>query len=90
MHNYAGKLLKEFRESNKFTQKSLAKAMGYSIPQFISLMENGRSRIPSNVAKFVVRECVLSKNYALAKKFYKAINADMISGFWGGDGFNNI
>ncbi len=31
------------------TQKELAIKLGYDIPQFISLMENGHSKIPLNI-----------------------------------------
>ena len=48
-HNHLGKVVKEYRIKADLTQKDLAEKLGYSIPQFISLMENGHSKIPLNV-----------------------------------------
>lgn len=44
-----GQLIKEYRLRSGFTQAELATKLGYSIPQFISLMENGHSKIPLEV-----------------------------------------
>lgn len=44
-----GQLIKDCRVKAKMTQKDLATELGYHIPQFISLMENGHSKIPLNV-----------------------------------------
>ena len=44
-----GDVIKGFRFKADLTQKELAEKLGYSIPQFISLMENGHSKIPMNV-----------------------------------------
>jgi transcriptional regulator with XRE-family HTH domain len=44
-----GELIKEYRIKAGFTQMELAEKLNYSIPQFISLMENGHSKIPLNV-----------------------------------------
>lgn len=44
-----GQLVKEYRLKAGLTQIELANKLGYSIPQFVSLMENGHSKIPLNV-----------------------------------------
>ncbi len=44
-----GALVKEYRLKSGMTQIELANKLNYSIPQFISLMENGHSKIPLNV-----------------------------------------
>ena len=44
-----GSLIKEYRLKASMTQLDLATKLNYSIPQFISLMENGHSKIPLNV-----------------------------------------
>jgi transcriptional regulator with XRE-family HTH domain len=48
-NKHLGQVIKEFRSKANFTQKDLAEKLGYNIPQFISLMENGHSKIPLNV-----------------------------------------
>lgn len=44
-----GKIIKEYRTSAGMTQLELAKKLGYEIPQFISLIENGHSKVPLNI-----------------------------------------
>lgn len=44
-----GLMIKEHRLKHGLTQAELAEKLGYSIPQFISLMENGHSKIPLDV-----------------------------------------
>lgn len=46
---HLGALIKEYRLKAGMTQLELANKLNYSIPQFISLMENGHSKIPLNV-----------------------------------------
>lgn len=41
-----GQLIKSYRIKSDLTQKDLAEKIGYDIPQFISLMENGHAKIP--------------------------------------------
>ncbi len=48
-YKHLGQVIKEFRVKADLTQKDLAEKLGYSIPQFISLMENGHSKIPLNI-----------------------------------------
>ncbi|MBC7420045.1 MAG: helix-turn-helix transcriptional regulator [Bdellovibrio sp.] len=48
-YKHLGQVIKEFRVKADLTQKELATKLGYSIPQFISLMENGHSKIPLNI-----------------------------------------
>lgn len=45
-----GQLIKQARNKKKLRQIDLAEKLGYEIPQFISLMENGHSKVPKNVA----------------------------------------
>lgn len=48
-HSHLGALVKEYRLKAGLTQSQLATKLNYSIPQFVSLMENGHSKIPLNV-----------------------------------------
>ena len=43
-----GSLVKEYRIKANLTQVELAHKLNYDIPQFVSLMENGHSKIPLN------------------------------------------
>ena len=47
--NTLGSLIKEYRVKADLTQVELAHKLNYDIPQFISLMENGHSKIPLNI-----------------------------------------
>lgn len=49
-YKHLGQVVKEFRLKADLTQKELAEKLGYEIPQFVSLMENGHSKIPLIVA----------------------------------------
>lgn len=63
-----GELIKQTREKRKMTQKELSVALNYDNPQFISLLENGHSKLPAYSAKpFCV---VLGINPAVMKKAY--------------------
>ncbi len=44
-----GQLIKDHRRKANLTQKDLAEKLGYDIPQFLSLMENGHAKIPLNI-----------------------------------------
>ncbi len=48
-HSILGTLIKDYRTKSGLTQLELAQKLNYSIPQFVSLMENGHSKIPLNV-----------------------------------------
>lgn len=48
-HLPLGQLIKDYRQKANLTQKELAEKLGYDIPQFLSLMENGHSKIPLNI-----------------------------------------
>jgi len=50
-----GKTLQEARIKKGFTQTHVAMAMGYSTPQFISLIERGKSNIPPNKIKKICK-----------------------------------
>lgn len=41
-----GQLIKQYRLNQGLTQLQLAEKLGYEIPQFISLVENGHSKFP--------------------------------------------
>lgn len=41
-----GTLIKDYREKRKMTQKQLSEALNYDNPQFLSLLENGHSKLP--------------------------------------------
>jgi len=41
-----GKLIREYRLKIDMSQKELANKLGYSQPVFVSLLENGGSRVP--------------------------------------------
>lgn len=49
-----GQLIKKHRTQKGLTQIQLAKQLGYEIPQFISLMENGHSKVPLSLCKMLV------------------------------------
>jgi transcriptional regulator with XRE-family HTH domain len=50
-----GEIIKSYRSKANMTQLELAYKLGYKIPQFISLIENGHSKVPlSIIAELVV------------------------------------
>lgn len=44
-----GEIIKNYRAQAGLTQQDLASQLGYKIPQFISLIENGHSKVPLNI-----------------------------------------
>lgn len=50
-----GQLIKKHREKLGMTQLELARKLGYEIPQFCSLMENGHSKVPVDICKKIIR-----------------------------------
>lgn len=46
-----GTLIKQTREKRKMTQKELSDALCYDNPQFVSLLENGHSKLPLYMSK---------------------------------------
>jgi transcriptional regulator with XRE-family HTH domain len=46
VHNKIGSLIRMARESQRMSQIELAKKLGYSSPQFVSLFERGASKVP--------------------------------------------
>lgn len=46
-----GQLIKKHREKIGMTQLELARELGYEIPQFISIVEHGRSKVPLDKCK---------------------------------------
>lgn len=49
-----GHLIKSYREKANMTQKTLSELLGYENPQFVSLIENGHSKVPLNVLGKVI------------------------------------
>jgi transcriptional regulator with XRE-family HTH domain len=49
-----GQLIKDYRVKANMTQKDLSYKLGYDIPQFLCLMENGHSKIPLYVLEKVI------------------------------------
>ena len=49
-----GQLIKHYREKCEMTQKTLSDLLGYENPQFVSLIENGHSKVPLNVLGKVI------------------------------------
>ncbi len=49
-----GSLIKAYREKASMTQKTLSELLGYENPQFVSLIENGHSKVPLNVLGRVI------------------------------------
>lgn len=49
-----GNLIKSYREKANMTQKTLSELLGYENPQFVSLIENGHSKVPLNVLSKVI------------------------------------
>ena len=60
-----GSLIKEYRLKAGYTQLELATKLDYSIPQFISLMENGHSKIPLNVLGKIISILSIPEKKAL-------------------------
>lgn len=58
-------MIKDFRVKANLTQKELAEKLGYSIPQFISLMENGHSKIPLNILGELISYLKIPEKMAL-------------------------
>lgn len=49
-----GQVIKSYREKAGMTQKTLSEILGYENPQFVSLIENGHSKVPLNVLGRVI------------------------------------
>ena len=63
-----GTLIKDYREKRKMTQKELSDALNYENPQFVSLLENGHSKLPAYSAAAYCT--VLGIKPAVMKKAY--------------------
>lgn len=57
-----GDVLKEARLAKGLSQAQVAKKLGYSSPQFIFLMESGKSKLPFNKISAICRILDLDKN----------------------------
>ena len=60
-----GKLIRKHREKLGMTQLQLAKALGYEIPQFVSLCENEHSKVPKAKCELFIKTLGIP-----AKTFY--------------------
>ena len=61
-----GELIKEYRKKRKMTQRQVSDALSYPNPQFVSLLENKRSKLPEYSASAYCT--VLKINPATMKK----------------------
>lgn len=77
------KIIKTARLTLGLTQQELARKLGYKIPQFVSLMENGHSKVPSDVAKAIVNFLKKSNQQVIAYKLVKDINENLVASYWG-------
>lgn len=62
---HMGPLVKEYREKSGMTQLELARKLGFDMPQFISLMENGHSKIPLNILGKLIQVLKIPEKKAL-------------------------
>ena len=60
-----GEIIKNYRIKADLTQQELAKQLGYKIPQFISLIENGHSKVPLNIIAELVSILKIPQNVVL-------------------------
>lgn len=71
-----GQLIKKNRQKMKLTQLDLAKALGFDIPQFVCMVENGQSSLPLSLCKKVYTALEISPKdmeKALMKEYQKKI-----------------
>lgn len=62
---HLGALIRDYRLKAGLTQIELATKLNYSIPQFISLMENGHSKIPLNILGQIISVLNIPEKKAL-------------------------
>lgn len=60
-----GALIKDHRAQAGLTQLQLAHKLGYEIPQFISLIENGHSKVPLNIVSQLISILDIPENLIL-------------------------
>lgn len=60
-----GEIIRNYRIKADLTQQELAKHLGYKIPQFISLIENGHSKVPLNIIAELVSVLKIPENVVL-------------------------
>jgi transcriptional regulator with XRE-family HTH domain len=73
-----GILIKQTRAKRKMTQRQLADALSYPNHQFISLVENGHSRLPDYSASAYCTVLGISKavmKKALVNEYVKSLEA---------------
>ncbi len=61
-----GSIIKKYRVEAGLTQMGLAQKLGYEIPQFISLIENGHSKAPLNVVAQLIQIIDIPEQIILA------------------------
>ncbi len=73
-----GELIKEFRRTKGMTQKELSDLLGYENPQFISLIENGHSKVPLSSLGQIIRALEIPERLALSS-MVSAYEKDVIA-----------
>jgi len=76
-----GAIVKQYRVKAEMTQLELANHLGYDIPQFISLIENGHSKLPLNVVSRLIQKLHIPEKVILDALVdaYEAEAKDMLS-----------
>lgn len=75
-----GELIKQRREKQGITQKQLSEALGYDNPQFVSLVENGHSKLPAQMARKFCVALAINKNTmkkALVREYSEKLDQEM-------------
>ena len=75
-----GKLIRINREKMEMTQLELSRLMGYRIPQFVSLMENGHSKIPVKLIPLLTKYLEIDPEVligALVKEYRAEVKAEI-------------
>lgn len=73
----SGQCIKKKRIKLKMTQMQLANAIGYNINQFICLMENGHSPIPTSKLKEIIKALKFTKEERM--EFQNALVCEYIN-----------
>lgn len=77
--SFLGNQLKELRLDRGLTQSELAEKLKYPGPAFISMIENGKSKLPLYMCKKIVKKLKLSAEEvklfkrALLKEYYEEV-----------------
>jgi transcriptional regulator with XRE-family HTH domain len=66
-----GEMVKEYRLKKNMTQLQLATKLGYEAPQFVHLMEQGKSKVPLKVIGKLVKILGLPKDSIIAELLHE-------------------